>query len=155
MGTALAEQFLKAGHEVLVYNEIVAKTKVFMDMGAYVTVSPTEAIFKSDAAIIVMQDSSQMKKTLLENTDRRAYDGKPLLNGTITDPQEMTEIALVIRENGGRFSAMSITTQGDQIENRLNDFIVGSNPEEQKFWTDLFIQALPDPTHCERGDAPK
>lgn len=155
MGRILAERFLEAGHDVLVYNEIVANTRTLMEMGASMAMSPTEAINSADASIIVMQDSTQMKKLLLENTDRRAYDGKPLLNGTITDPDEMTEIALVIRENGGRFSAMSITSGPDQIENKLNDFIIGSNMEEQQFWTDLFIQALPDPMQSERGDAVK
>lgn len=155
MGTTLAEQFLKSGHEVLVYNEVISKTKMYMAMGADPMMSPTEAIFKSDASIIIMQNSEELKSILLENTDRRAFEGKLLLNGTITDPEESTEIAVVINENGGKFSAMSITNNPGQIENKLTDFIIGPDPESQKFWTDLFIQVLPDPSQYEVGDAMK
>lgn len=146
MGPVLAEQLLKAGHEVLVYNQIISKANIIRTLGAEEVLSPTEAIYKADASIIVVSDTSQLRKLLLEETDRRAFDGKALLNGSVTKPEDIIDIALVVKESGGRFSTMSIMSDSGQPKNKFSDFIEGTNIEDKEFWTDLFIQALPDPT---------
>lgn len=154
MGPVLAEQLLKAGHDVLVYNQIISKTKELIAKGATEMLSPTEAIYKSEAAIIVAENTEQLNELLMVNTDRRAFEGKPLLNGSITDPEQTMEIALVIKESGGSFSAMSLTSGPDEFEHKLSDFIVGSSTEDQEFWTDIFVKALPDPTHLQEEVTP-
>jgi 3-hydroxyisobutyrate dehydrogenase-like beta-hydroxyacid dehydrogenase len=66
MGSAVAEGMLNVGHEVIVYNRTMAKTKGLVEKGAVAVQTAAEAIRMADAAISTAEQLS-MSTRLLED----------------------------------------------------------------------------------------
>jgi len=68
MGSGMAENILKAGFEVIVYNRTKSKMEPLADKGAQIASSPKEAASRSDVIITnVMDDNSVYEVTTGEN----------------------------------------------------------------------------------------
>ena len=66
MGTAIANNIIKSGFNLVVYNRTADKTRGLVEAGAVLTVSPKEAASKSDVILTSLSDDA----ALLEGGNR-------------------------------------------------------------------------------------
>ena len=92
MGSALAENFLKADHAVTVWNRSLAKTEPFAAKGARVATSPSDAILASDVAVVCVPDHATTL-ALLEDLES-PVEGKTLVQVSTMTSQESNELAI-------------------------------------------------------------
>ena len=64
MGTPMARNLLRAGHEVTVYNRTPSKAEPLAAMGAHIASSPGSAARECEAAITMLADDSAMQETV-------------------------------------------------------------------------------------------
>jgi 3-hydroxyisobutyrate dehydrogenase-like beta-hydroxyacid dehydrogenase len=65
MGAAIAWRLVEAGHEVIVYNRSIEKTKSFADVGVKVAPSAREAARGAEVIITMLPDDSAVESTVL------------------------------------------------------------------------------------------
>ncbi len=65
MGSAMAGNLIRAGHELTVYNRTPAKAQGLAAMGAVVASSPAEAARGCDAAITMLSDDDSVQEAVL------------------------------------------------------------------------------------------
>ena len=66
MGAGIAENILKAGFDLTVYNRTVAKTKPLAKLGAKVSASPSEAARDAEVVISMVSDDTASREIWLE-----------------------------------------------------------------------------------------
>jgi len=138
MGAALAELFISAGHDVIVYNRSIERTAPLIALGAKRADTPATAIAAAEASIIVVQDAQGVTDILLNDMTRLVLKGKKILNASTTKPEEIRQMALKVSELGGDLAEMSIMVGSEQLRNKQGQFILGcSNATNVKFWTEL------------------
>jgi len=137
MGAGLAEGFIKAGHETIVYNRTITKTESLVALGAKAVGTPVEAIEAADAAILVLSDGAGVRNVLLDDATKSALKGKKILNASTTTPEEIEEIAQEVARQGGELAEMSILVGAEQLRSKQGQFIIACNEESEAFWTGI------------------
>lgn len=137
MGSAMAEGFMTAGNEVVVYNRTLSKTYSLEKLGAKVEITAAEAIHVADAVIFVLSDGAGVLDMLKNKDTLGALKGKMLLNASTTGINEITEIESIITENGGCFAETSIMVGATELRTRQAYFMLGCKAENETFWTEV------------------
>lgn len=65
MGTGMARNLLRAGHQVAVYNRTRKKAEALADEGARVASSPADASREADAVLTMLADDTAVEQTVL------------------------------------------------------------------------------------------
>ena len=64
MGSAIARNLIKAGHELTVYNRTRSRAELFQSLGARVAGTPTEAASNVEALITMVADDSAVEEVI-------------------------------------------------------------------------------------------
>ncbi|WP_321435842.1 NAD(P)-binding domain-containing protein [uncultured Bacteroides sp.] len=137
MGAGLAEGFIKAGHETIVYNRTITKTESLVALGAKAVGTPAEAIEAADAAILVLSDGAGVRNVLLDDVTKSVLKGKKILNASTTTSEEIEEIAQEVARQGGELAEMSILVGAEQLRSKQGQFIIACNEESEALWTGI------------------
>lgn len=73
MGTGIAQNILKAGFDLTVYNRTIAKTEPLAQLGARIATSPGEAAQNGDLVISMVADDMASRQIWLDGTG--AFEG--------------------------------------------------------------------------------
>jgi 3-hydroxyisobutyrate dehydrogenase-like beta-hydroxyacid dehydrogenase len=65
MGTEIANNVIKSGFNLVVYNRTAGKTRALAEAGAIVTASPKEAASKSDVIITSLRDDAALLEIVI------------------------------------------------------------------------------------------
>lgn len=139
MGSALAEAFLKAGHQVVVYNRTAAKMAPLVALGATAAATPVDAIKASDVALTVLIDAAAVRETLLGDAARASLAGRKLLNVTTTTPTEIVELARDVAACGGALSETTVAVYPHHIRNGEGQFIIAGPEADDALWRTLLL----------------
>lgn len=134
MGTAMGEAIINAGHELIVYNRTIDKTKILAGKGAKVVLTPTEAIKEADISIIVMIDGKAVKNTIDDKNVLSVIKDKKIINASTSNVEDALQINEIIEKNGGQFVELSMQAVPDTLRTGSATFKIGCKSEEEAYW---------------------
>ena len=73
MGRPMAQNLLKAGHELVVYNRTRARTEPFQEQGARVADTPAGASTEVDAVVTMLADDAAVEQAVLGEALSRGH----------------------------------------------------------------------------------
>lgn len=138
IGSGLTKGLIKAGYETIIYNRTVSKTEPLVALGAKAVTTAAEAIATADASIIVLTDGAAIENLLQDEAVKAAFNGKKIINVSTTSPSQIEEYAKKVVECGGNLAEISVLVGGEELSNRQGRFLLGSDAEVVKFWTEIF-----------------
>lgn len=138
IGSPIAEQLIKFGYDMTVYNRTIEKTEQLRKMGADVAKTPREAIESAECSILMLADASAIKETLLSNNKQIDFQDKTIIQmGTIL-PLESLEFKEKISSAGGDYLEAPVLGSVPQAQERKLIVMVGGSRDQFDQWQDLF-----------------
>lgn len=137
MGTAMGTAIINAGHELVVYNRTMEKTKTLEEKGAKVVASVAEAISEADVSIFVMVNGEAVKEALLNGDTLASVKNKMIINTATSSVNDIAELLEAVTKNGGRFAEISMLTDPNMLHSSSGTFNLGCNKEDTQFLLDV------------------
>lgn len=138
LGGPMAEQLIKSGYDMTVYNRTIEKTEPLQKSGAGVAKTPREAIESAECSILMLADAAAIKETLFSSSDQIDFGNKTIIQmGTIL-PQESLEFRERISSAGGNYLEAPVLGSVPQAKERKLIVMVGGTNDQFKQWQDLF-----------------
>ena len=111
MGRPMAENLLKAGFSLTVYNRTRSKEKPLADAGAAVAASAGEVTARSDIVISMVPDTPDVEAVLLGSNGVRnaARPGLLVIDMSTVSPSREREMAAILEKEGCEFLDAPVT----------------------------------------------
>jgi 3-hydroxyisobutyrate dehydrogenase len=105
MGSSMAYNIFKAGHELIVYNRTESKTKIFKDAGVPVAKTPKEVAEKSEVVIIMVTDAPDVESVLFgkDGVVFGAHKGLIVVDMSTNSPEYAEKFAKKLAEHDVEF----------------------------------------------------
>ncbi|CAM3634318.1 NAD(P)-dependent oxidoreductase [Deinococcus frigens] len=103
MGRPMAENLLKAGYEVIVYNRSPRNPAALAEHGATVAASPAEAVQHADLVITMLPNGSVVSEVLLGGVLGAARPGTLFVDMSSIHPAVARDLAAAAQHRGLRF----------------------------------------------------
>ena len=133
MGKPMADQLIKAGHTVHVYDMVPAGVKELVGQGAVECASPKDVAQKSDIVFIIVPDTPDVQKVLFgqDGVSDGIGQGKIVVDMSSISPVETKQFAAKLAEQG--VEMLDAPVSGGQVgaENAALTIMVGG--KEQVF----------------------
>lgn len=144
IGKPMAERLIKSGHELVVYNRTIEKTKSLKELGATVVESPKDAIESVDCSILMLSDASAIQETLF--SDNIDFKNKTIIQmGTIL-PAESRNFKEKIKSTGGDYFEAPVLGSIPQAQDGKLIVMVGGDQDQYDKWREVF-QSLGEDIH--------
>lgn len=131
MGSLMARNLLRAGHEIIVYNRTPARSDVLRAEGASVAATPREAAARSEVVISMVTDDDASRSVWF-GEDGAAFglrDGAVAIASSTLTPHWTRELASRIREHGADFLDAPVAGSRPQADAGELIFLVGGGAE--------------------------
>jgi 3-hydroxyisobutyrate dehydrogenase-like beta-hydroxyacid dehydrogenase len=129
MGTEIANNIIKSGFNLVVYNRAVDKTRALVEAGAVMTVSAKEAALKSDVILTSLRDDAAVLEVV--NGEKGILSG--LRPGTIhiststISPSLSTKLVQMHEKQGSLYLAAPVLgNPAAAKEGKLTTFVAGN-----------------------------
>ena len=111
MGSSMAYNIFKAGHELIVYNRTESKTKIFKDAGVPVAKTPKEVAEKSEVVIIMVTDAPDVESVLFgkDGVVSGAHKGLIVVDMSTNSPEYAEKFAKKLAEYDVEFLDAPVT----------------------------------------------
>ncbi len=131
MGIPMAEQLIKAGYAVTVYNRNKEKEVALKDMGANIALSPAELIEKTAIVFVMVTDDRAIEEIFKgENGLLKANSsGKFIINMSTVSPGISKQMAKDCKESGNEYLDAPVSGSVKQAESGQLVIMVGGNEE--------------------------
>ncbi len=115
MGAPMAENLLKAGFDLTVYNRTLSKAERLVSQGAFLAHSPAELAGKSDVVFVNVSDSADVIRVVLGEGGviEGAHSGMILVDNSTIKPAASRMIYETMREKG--VSCLDAPVSGGEI----------------------------------------
>jgi 3-hydroxyisobutyrate dehydrogenase-like beta-hydroxyacid dehydrogenase len=129
MGSAMARNLLRAGHEVAVYNRSRAKAEALAADGARIAGSPAEACRESEAAITMLADDPALEEVVFgDNGIASALSGAHISSSTISTAMAH-RLAVEHARRGQGFLSAPVFGRPDAAESRKLIVVAGGGQD--------------------------
>lgn len=137
MGNPMAARLLAAGHELIVYNRTLEKTRFLKEQGAKVALTANEAVNLSNVVVLMLTNAEAVNEVLFSNKNQDCT-GKTIIQMSTILPEESKIIAEKVKALHGDYieapvlgsipqatdGKLMILTAGDeQIVNKFRDLL--------------------------------
>ncbi len=131
MGGGMAEQLLRKGYSVLLWNRSAAKIQPLVAQGATAAASLAELGAKSDVVFAVVRDDAAVREVLLGpgGALSRARPGTTFINSSTVTPGLVREVGAAIEARGCKFFDAPLTGSKAAAASGKMGFIVSGRPE--------------------------
>lgn len=131
MGGGMAEQLLRKGYPVVVWNRNAAKTQPLIAQGAKRAASPAELGAQSDVIFVVVRDDTAVREVILGRggTLSKARPGTTFINSSTVTPVLVREVGAAIEARGCSFFDAPVTGSKAAAASGKLGFIVSGRPE--------------------------
>ncbi|QYZ70866.1 NAD(P)-binding domain-containing protein [Neotabrizicola shimadae] len=136
IGSAFAEAFLKAGHQVTVYNRSADKVARLVALGATHVATPAAAMTAGGVVLVAVTDGKALK-AVLDGIPAAALSGAKILNASTTRVVEIAEIAADLAGKGADLAEVSVNVGPDQIREGQGMYLLGASETDTGLWTGL------------------
>ena len=129
MGSGMAQNLLKAGHTVTVYNRTPAKAETLRTAGARVAAAPAEAARDAEFVIAMLADD-QASRDVWFGSDgalEAAGPGTVLIDSSTVSPVWVLELAAAAKQRGLEFLDAPVTGSRMQAAAGQLSFLVGGS----------------------------
>jgi 3-hydroxyisobutyrate dehydrogenase len=129
MGTPMAQQLIKAGYPVTVYNRSKAKEETLKLMGATAAPSPGLLLQQSDVVIIMVSDDPAVREifTAREGIFSIQTTGKIIINMSTVSPAISREMAYLCGQQGNHYLDAPVSGSVKQAEDGQLVIMVGGD----------------------------
>jgi 3-hydroxyisobutyrate dehydrogenase len=127
MGSGMAQNLLKAGHAVTVYNRTPAKAEALRTAGARVGATPAEAARGAQVVIAMLADDQASREVWLGSDGAlgAAGAGAVLIESSTVSPAWVSDLAAAANERGLEFLDAPVTGSRTQAAAGQLSFLVG------------------------------
>jgi 3-hydroxyisobutyrate dehydrogenase-like beta-hydroxyacid dehydrogenase len=131
MGGGMAEQLLRKGYPVVVWNRNAAKTQPFIAQGATGAASPADLGSQADVIILVVRDDAAVREVVLGPAGAlsKARPGTTFMNSSTVTPGLVQEVGAAIEARGCAFFDAPVTGSKVAAASGNLGFIVSGRPE--------------------------
>ena len=129
MGSGMAQNLLKAGHTVTVYNRTPAKAEALRTAGARVAATPAEATRDAEFVIAMLADD-QASRDVWFGSDGALQAARPdaiLIDSSTVSPAWVSELAAAAKQRGLEFLDAPVTGSRMQAAAGQLSFLVGGS----------------------------
>jgi 3-hydroxyisobutyrate dehydrogenase len=127
----MAEQLLRKGFPVAVWNRSTEKTLPLVKLGATVAASPAELAMQVDTVLIVVRDDAAVREVVLgpEGALSKARLGTTFINSSTVTPALVREVGAAIEARGCTFLDAPVTGSKAAAASGKLGFLVSGRPE--------------------------
>jgi 3-hydroxyisobutyrate dehydrogenase len=138
MGQGMANNILKAGFPLIVWNRTASRMEPLIKAGASPGSSPADVATKSDITIICVSDTPDVEEVILgqDGVVHGALSGSLVIDCSTISPQSTREIAARLAENGVKMLDAPISGGSEGAANGTLSIMVGGEKAQ-------FQRALP------------
>ncbi len=131
MGSAMAMNIYKKGHELIVYNRTKSKAEPFRKLGVPVAESPKEVAEKSDVVIVMVTDAPDVKEVIFGKNGvvEGARRGLIVVDMSTNSPKNAQEIYDELSKIGVEFMDAPVTGGDVGAKQGTLIIMVGGKPE--------------------------
>lgn len=139
MGGGMAEQLLRQGYPVVVWNRNAAKIKPLIALGAAGAASPAELAAQADVVIVVVRDDAAVREVVVGPAGAlaKARPGTTFINSSTVTPGLVQEVAAAVEARGCAFFDAPLTGSKVAAASGKLGFIVSGRPEVIEAQADL------------------
>lgn len=129
MGSGMAGNLLKAGFHVTVYNRTAAKAQPFVERGARLAHTPSDAASGAEVVLSMLADDAASREVWLGNSGALAAADPSaiLIDSSTVSPAWIAEFAAAAKTHGNRFLDAPVTGSRRQAEAAQLTFLVGGD----------------------------
>jgi 3-hydroxyisobutyrate dehydrogenase len=129
MGTPMAQQLVKAGYPVTVYNRNKDKEAALKELGAGTAITPAELIEQSDVIITMVTDDKAINDIFHsdEGLLNAGVSGKVIINMSTVSPAISKEIAMLCAAQGNAYLDAPVSGSVKQAETAQLVIMVGGD----------------------------
>ncbi|WP_343523880.1 NAD(P)-dependent oxidoreductase [Pedobacter sp.] len=129
MGIPMAEQLLKAGYAVTVYNRSKDKETVLKEMGALSAETPKNLVSQTEVIILMVSDDAAIEQIFNgpEGLFSVEISGKVMINMSTVSPAISKEMATLCKEKGAQYLDAPVSGSVKQAETGQLVIMVGGD----------------------------
>jgi 3-hydroxyisobutyrate dehydrogenase len=152
MGAGMAENLLKAGFRVSLYNRTRSKAEAFAERGARVTDSPTDAVKEAQVIVAMVADDKASREVWMEphGALAGAQRGAVLVESSTVSPEWISELGKAAEEHGLELLDAPVTGSRLQAVGGQLKFLVGGSDKALKRAMPVFKAMGSDVVHLGR-----
>ncbi|MBP1932653.1 3-hydroxyisobutyrate dehydrogenase [Ammoniphilus resinae] len=131
MGAGMADNLLKDGFSLVVWNRTAEKALPFKEKGAKVVSSPFEVAQHSDAIITMLSADQQLKEVLLGENGviEGVKPGQIIIDSSTVSPLTSRELHQIFAERDVQFLDAPVTGSAPQAKDGILGFMVGGSKD--------------------------
>jgi 3-hydroxyisobutyrate dehydrogenase-like beta-hydroxyacid dehydrogenase len=131
MGGGMAEQLLRKGYPVVVWNRNAAKIQPFVAQGATAAASLADLGVQADVVIVVVRDDAAVREVVLGpgGALSQARPGTTFINSSTVTPGLVQEVGAAVEARGCKFFDAPVTGSKVAAASGKLGFIVSGRPE--------------------------
>jgi 3-hydroxyisobutyrate dehydrogenase-like beta-hydroxyacid dehydrogenase len=131
MGGGMAEQLLRKGYPVVVWNRDAAKLRPLVEKGATAAASLAELGAQSDVVLVMVRDDAAVREVILGpgGALSQARPGTTFINSSTVTPGLVREVGAAIEARGCKFFDAPVTGSKAAAASGNLGFIVSGPPE--------------------------
>ncbi len=129
MGIPMAEQLIKAGYDVTVYNRSKDKETALKEMGALIAETPKNLIRQTNVLVLMVSDDAAIEQ-IFNGPDglfSGEISGKVIINMSTVSPAISNEMGTLCREKGAQYLDAPVSGSVKQAETGQLVIMVGGN----------------------------
>lgn len=140
MGIPMAQNLLRAGYEVTVYNRTAKKAKLLRNQGATIAYSLDEVAHHSEVIFTMLTDDAAVEEVILGNQGviKSATKGLTVVDSSTISPKTSQRIAQSLAQIGAEMLDAPVTGSVPQAIEGILTFMVGGKRETFDFCYPLF-----------------
>ncbi|MBO9673170.1 MAG: NAD(P)-dependent oxidoreductase [Sphingobacteriaceae bacterium] len=129
MGTPMAEQLIKAGYTVTVYNRSKEKEAALKEMGALIAETPQNLISQTEVIVLMVSDDAAIEQIFKgpEGLFGAEISGKVMINMSTVSPDISKEMASLCKEKGAEYLDAPVSGSVKQAETGQLVIMVGGD----------------------------
>ncbi|SFA44819.1 3-hydroxyisobutyrate dehydrogenase [Pedobacter suwonensis] len=129
MGIPMAEQLIKAGYAVTIYNRSKGKEASLKEMGASIAETPKALIATTDVVIIMVSDDAAVDQIFNDKNGLfgAGISGKMIINMSTVSPAISKNMAELCKEKGGQYLDAPVSGSVKQAETGQLVIMVGGD----------------------------